>query len=133
MKLLMLQELPYYMLLMFYPITDSHHVSYQTKTLTSCNHHSGIMLHPIHPTQHEHCLSPSNRWSMQMFQSETRTIYSDLHELPSDQLAPSATPCPICLQCLAQCHYKEGTLQINHGSHTPCPSNFQNHHVPTPK
>jgi hypothetical protein len=88
------------------------------------------MLHTLHPTQCQYGIPTPNRWTIRAFQSEAQTILPDFYRLPSDQLAPAVTPCPIHFQRLAKHHHQESALRTHHGAYTVRPSNFPHHYIP---
>jgi hypothetical protein len=127
-KQLMQPKQPYYMLPMYFPIMDYPHPSYQTKTHTSWQPlsrnsvaSSPYSITPVQLTIPKQMASLNDQILQKMEPGFSQTSIRIT--------GATCYPCPICLQCLAKCHYQEGPLRTYHGTHTTHPSNLQGYHL----
>src|SRR6266581_7975899 len=72
-----------------------------------------MVRHPRHRTEHQHSISPSDRWSIRKSEPMGRTVPSDVYQPPTRQLGGSAAASSVHAQLMAKCHYKKDTLRTH--------------------
>src|SRR6266702_6072348 len=87
-----------------------------------------MVRHPRHRTEHQHSISPSDRWSIRKGEPMGRTVPSNVHQPPTRQLGRSAATSSVHAQFMAKCHHKEDTLRTHprvHPKDAPATTNRQ--------